>query len=370
MDTYHAGLYLHIPICRSKCPYCDFYSLRASQGVEEKYLSALINKIKSLSRIYYNSFNSVYIGGGTPSVLGTQALSEIIKSVKDSFPIENDSEITVECNPFDAQKDDFDFELLAMAGVNRISMGMQSANDSERRTLGRLSNTSMVGKAVKRAQAAGIQNISLDLMLAIPDQTADTLKKSIDFCVETEAKHISAYLLKIEENTKFYQMRNSLNLPNEDAACNLYFTACDELEKAGYMQYEISNFAKAGFESRHNLKYWNCDEYLGIGPSAHSFWNKKRFYYERDIEKFISGNDPIDDGDGGSFEEYAMLRLRLTDGLIFDDVLKRLGHGIPEFMLDKARLFEKNGLTKVTPDRIALTREGFLVSNAIIAELL
>ncbi len=365
-----AGLYIHIPICRSKCPYCDFYSLRPLNGIDLQYTDALINTIKRLSEKYCRTFDTMYIGGGTPSALGSDALCRIIGTVKNSFSLSDNPEITVECNPFDAQKDDFNFTRLAETGVTRISMGMQSAIDGERRALGRLSNSQSVQKAVQRAHDAGIKNVSLDLMLAIPNQTVDSLKKSIDFCAQVGATHISAYLLKIEENTKFHQMSHSLNLPDEDETCEMYLTACEELEKLGYNQYEISNFSKPGFESRHNLKYWNCEEYLGIGPSAHSYFDGKRFYFERDIESFINGCEPVFDAVGGSFEEYAMLRLRLTDGLIFDDVFKRFGHGIPPTMLDTAKRFEKNGLMKVNDGQIALTREGFLVSNAVIAELL
>ena len=249
-------------------------------------------------------------------------------------------------------------------------MGMQSANDGERRALGRLSGRDDVSLAVRRARDAGIENISLDLMLAVPGQTVDSLRDSVAFCADAGVRHVSAYILKIEEGTRFFERRGELVLPDEDKTCELYLTACEELEKRGFMQYEISNFAKRSRESRHNLKYWNCEEYLGIGPSAHSFIGGGRFFFPRDTESFIANCEPVSDGEGGSFEEYLMLRLRLCEGLIFSEVKERFGHGVPENIIEKCERFSRAGLTVCDGEHIALTRRGFLVSNAVIAELM
>lgn len=362
------GLYIHIPFCRSKCPYCDFYSTRADDTAIERYTEALIRRIPALAHSYSAQFDTVYIGGGTPSVIGADRLSAILGA---AMPfVCGKCEVTVECNPFDAAKKGLDFSVLKSAGVNRISMGMQSANDSERRTLGRLSGREDVAQAVKNAQSAGIDNISLDLMLAIPNQTAASLKDSIRFCADLGVRHISSYMLKIEEGTQFYKNQNALSLPDEDESCELYLTACEELEKLGFMQYEISNFSLPGFESRHNLKYWDCGEYLGIGPAAHSFVGGKRFFFERDTEKFIDGCSPIPDGDGGSFEEYVMLRLRLCDGLVFEDAENRFGKGICEGIIRRAEPLVPLGLVSPDSKKLSLTRRGFLVSNSVIAEIL
>ncbi len=362
------GLYIHIPFCRSKCPYCDFYSTRADDTAIERYTEALIHRIPTLADEYRARFDTVYIGGGTPSAIGADRLCAILSA---AMPFTQDgSEVTVECNPFDGAKKDLDFSALKAAGVNRISMGMQSANDSERRALGRLSGREDVASAVKKAQSAGIDNISLDLMLAIPNQTKDSLKESIKFCADLGVRHVSSYMLKIEEGTQFFKKQDTLSLPDEDESCELYLTACEELEKHGFMQYEISNFASPGFESRHNLKYWDCGEYLGIGPAAHSFVGSRRFYFERDTEKFIGGCLPVDDGDGGSFEEYVMLRLRLCDGLVFEDAENRFGKGICEGIIRRAEPLVPLGLVERNTKRIRLTRQGFLVSNAVIAELI
>ncbi len=256
---------------------------------------------------------------------------------------------------------------LAKAGVNRISMGMQSAVDKERKGLGRLSDAAQVKKAVGLIKSYGIDNISLDLMLGIPYQTEESLKESIDFIIEQDVKHISAYILKIEEGTPFSQM--SLPLPDEDEVCDLYLQAADYLEKHGYRQYEISNFAKEGFKSRHNLRYWHCEEYLGIGPSAHSFIGGERFYFPRDFKAFIENPTPVYDGTGGDEDEYIMLSLRLTEGLTKKGYRERFQKDLPESIFEKAAALEKAGLLKITEEGIALTKEGFLLSNSIITTL-
>ncbi len=357
------GLYIHIPFCNGKCPYCDFYSVTPDDETVKAYVEKVCEKITAENRIY----DTVYFGGGTPSLIGSQNIAKIL-SVINRTP---DCEVTLECNPSDtgAVNSDFDFELIARSGVNRISMGLQSANDAERKALGRRGGCDDVERAIARAKKAGISNISLDLMLGVPDQTAESLKKSIEFCKNSGAKHVSAYILKIEEGTPFHKIKNSLILPDEDETCDLYLLAASELEKAGFCQYEISNFSQKGYESRHNLKYWRCEEYLGIGAAAHSFADGRRFYYERSIADFINGASHVDDGEGGSEEEYIMLALRLTEGLIFEEYEKRFGKEIPDSIIAKAKSLEKHGFVKVTEDNISITTNGFLVSNSIISEL-
>ena len=293
---------------------------------------------------------------------------EIISCVRKS----DSCEVTVECNPSDLCESWSEkyMQALALSGANRISMGMQSAVDAERKALGRRAGQNEVKRAVELVKQAGIDNFSLDLMLGVPNQTVDSIKQSIEFCAESGAKHVSSYLLKIEQGTPFAKVEHLLDLPDEDECCDMYLAACEVLEEYGYKQYEISNFAIPGYESRHNLIYWDCREYVGIGASAHSFFDRKRYYYERDAQKFIDGAPPVDDGDGGSFEEYVMLRLRLTEGLKSELIKARFGFDIPPEMLERARFYEKNGMAKVTESSISLTPKGFLVSNTIIADLL
>lgn len=357
---------MHIPFCRSKCPYCDFYSVRADDSIKMQYVSALKNRISAEMSVLECKADTLYIGGGTPSVLGARKLSEIVKSA--SPFLYSDAEITVECNPY-ALSADF-FKELAQSGVNRISMGLQSANDGERRSLGRLSNAETVKNAVCNAQNAGINNISLDIMLGVPHQTEKTLSKTLDFCISLGVPHISAYILKLEEGTWFYKNQSSLALPDDDAVADFYLQTCDTLEKNGIMQYEISNFAKPDFESRHNLKYWHCEEYLGLGPAAHSFFNGKRFYFERDLNAFLCGAKPVADGNGGDFTEYAMLRLRLSVGLLNSEVVKRFGHSISDEIIKKSAFFADNGFMELSSDGLRLTKKGFLLSNSILAEIL
>jgi len=281
-----------------------------------------------------------------------------------------DAEITLECNPSDLAQDAFDLPIAVDAGVNRVSLGLQSAAEGERRALGRQGDLATVEAALRRVRAAGICNFSLDLMLGIPGQTAQSLMESIRFCAAQEAAHISAYLLKIEEGTPFFAQKESLNLPNEEQTAQRYLSACEMLEEASYAQYEISNFARPGKASRHNLAYWDGREYLGLGPAAHSFLAGERFYYPADLAAFSADAQPVSDGAGGDFEEYAMLRLRLSEGLTQQGTRERFGQDIPACIIEKAGRFAKQGLLRQDDNGIALTTQGFLLSNHIIGELL
>ena len=356
------GLYIHIPFCVSKCNYCDFYSGAYSSDLFEKYVDAVIRELENYKGI---KVSTLYLGGGTPTVLGERNLKKLLEQVFATFEISG--EATLEANPADDLYDVF--KTAKSLGINRISLGVQSAVESELKTLGRRHSAADVIKTVEDINKVGIDNYSLDLMLGIPDQTTKTLQKSVEFLVSLNPKHISAYLLKIEEGTPFFKMQNSLNLPDGDQAAELYLKAVDLLEENGFSQYEVSNFAKAGFEAKHNLKYWNCEEYIGIGPSAHGFLDGKRYYYERDLNGFIDNPTPVFDDDGGGFCEYIMLKLRLAKGLKFKDFEKRY-FKLPKEFFAKAETFQKLGLVNLTEENLSLTKNGFLVSNTIISELL
>ncbi len=361
------GLYLHIPFCRSKCPYCDFYSFSSDEIQKDQYTEILNKRILSSSSTLQRKCDTLYLGGGTPSVLGAENLATLVNTCKKNF-LTNNAEITVECNP-NGLNEDF-FKVLFDCGVNRISMGLQSAVDSERRVLGRLSNRNQVENAVKTAQRVGFQNITLDVMLGIPNQTEISLNETLDFCISLGIPHISAYMLKLEENTHFYKNQHKYNFPDDDLTADLYLQMCETLESNNIMQYEISNFSKKGYESQHNLKYWHCEEYLGLGPSAHSFLDGKRFYFDRDFNNFISGCSPIHDGSGGDFTEYAMLNLRLCEGLQNQKVIERFGHNIPNEIYEKSKIFIDNGYMISNENGLALTRKGFLMSNTILSKIL
>lgn len=340
-----AGLYFHIPFCRSKCPYCDFYSVKYSADLADTYTDRVCDEIKK----YSGSFDTIYFGGGTPSIINPELIGRIINTARSQFDISADSEITVECNP--SKNLEPDFEKYVSFGVNRISLGMQSARNEERFALGRSAGQAEVAKAVRDAKKAGITNISLDVMLGTPKQTIDTLDETFEFIDKMQVTHISAYMLKLEEGTRFYEMRDRLPLPDEDIVSKMYLKTVSALADMGFLQYEISNFSKAGFESRHNLKYWMLCDYLGIGASAHSFWDGRRFYYDRSF-------NIVDDGDGGSEEERVMLGLRLSKGISRSFVHKDYSN------------FVKLGLIRELGENISLTPQGMLVSNYIISELL
>ena len=340
-----SGLYFHIPFCKSKCPYCDFYSVKYDEELAVRYTDEIIQIMKQ----YQGSFDTVYFGGGTPSVISAELIGKIFNEARRQFYIAPDSEITIECNPSKDLCEDF--VKYAEYGINRISLGMQSARNEERFALGRSAGRVQVEKAIADARRAGIENISLDLMLGTPKQTLDTLDESLDFIKSVGVPHISAYMLKIEQGTRFFEMREKLILPNEDETCEMYLKVVDSLSAMGLTQYEISNFAKNGCESRHNLKYWNLVPYLGIGKSAHSFWQGERFYYDRDFKK-------ISDGTGGCRDEKIMLGLRLNKG-----IEKSL------IDVDYSELV-KAGLLVDGNDRISLTPQGMLVSNYVINYLM
>lgn len=360
------GLYIHVPFCNGKCPYCDFYSVASNNKLLDQYTNAVCNTISYYAKRIPRSINTIYFGGGTPNLLLEKNICTILDSIKDNFKLLI-PEITMEVNP---SFENIDFKFLHDNGVNRLSIGLQSANMNELKLLGRKHSVFDVINTINQARNAGIYNISLDLMLCIQDQTLHSLFESIKFCKDQNIQHVSAYMLKIEENTPYFFNLDKLKLKNEDEQREIYLFACKELEKAGFIQYEISNFCKPGFESKHNLKYWNCDEYLGIGPAAHSFINGKRFYYPRSIENFLNFEPATFDCKGGDVKEYLMLKLRLNSGVNATEFLNRFGFKLSQKYFDNAKKYEKYGLVCVDRENICLTCKGFLVSNSLIAEIL
>ncbi len=367
------GVYIHIPFCNSKCPYCDFYSYRCKREEQEKYIDSLIDEINRLRRteeFLKGDFvaDTLYIGGGTPSVLSGDDLDRIITAAKKRFNIGNSSEITVECNP--SSPIESLIPCFRKNGVNRVSLGMQSAVDSERRTLGRTADKKRITEVIKLLKDNGIDNISLDIMLGTPSQTSETLKETLDFAIGCQVKHISAYILKIEDGTFFDTHKERYDFPDDNAVCDLYEQCADTLEKAGFSHYEISNFAIPGYESRHNTKYWELGNYLGIGAAAHSYIDGKRFYFLSDTESFIKGEKAIFDSFGGDSEEYIMLKLRLKKGLNLSELKKLYGEKSAERINKKAPLFKEQGFVNFDGENLSLTRKGLLISNSIIAELI
>ena len=367
-DKKPLGLYLHIPFCQRKCAYCDFYSAFYGEEQLNSYTKGLISQIKAWGgRLCRPLVDTVYFGGGTPSLLGERIIP-IIGAVKGAFAVSDGAEITLEINPAGNSK-----EILSAAkkaGVTRLSIGAQSGNNEILSLLGRTHKAEDTLNTVKAARKMGFDNISLDLMIGLPDSDLSTLKADLDFVLSAEPDHISAYILKTEKNTLFYKKRDSLNLPDEDETAEQYLYMCRYLEDKGFSHYEISNFAKEGNEGKHNLKYWHCEEYLGIGPSAHSFLDGERFYYPRDSRAFLRGEPPVSDGKGGSEEEYIMLALRLKEGLCFKEYRERFGKDLNDSIKKAALPLYNAGLLNVNDDSISLTDRGMLLSNSIITNLL
>jgi len=368
------GLYLHIPFCRRKCDYCDFYSVAATDDKARQYTQALIAHLEEAAGIVHSQIETVYIGGGTPAMLGIKNLSLLLGTVRKLFKLAANPEITVELNPESTDK--ALLKSLKKAGCNRISIGIQSAVDDELKRLGRLHSFEDAKKAFKIAREVGFKNISVDLMYGIEGQTADSLAYSLSEILSLDPEHISCYGLKVEENTPLWRRREKAELPDDDAQAVFYETVCETLGRAGYTHYEISNFAKPGYDSRHNLKYWRLEPYLGFGPGAHSDFGGRRFSYVRSVDAYIegikNGGEIIDYMEDVPQKEraaeYLMLRLRLSEGFAPSEYMRLFSKNF-EPIEAKLREYEEQGLARYD-GRWALTTKGFLLSNSIISSLI
>ena len=314
--------------------------------------------------------DTIYFGGGTPTLLTLSQFNQVFDSLKANFKIADNCEITTEANPksIDRQK----LFALRELGFNRLSIGMQSANDNELKALGRIHGFDDFRKIFGDARAAGFENISADLMYGIPEQTKESFCHSIDALISMSPEHISSYCLTVEENTPFYKRRDSLALPSEDTVSDMYCLMSARLAEHGYKKYEISNFSRIGYESRHNNKYWLLDNYIGLGASAHSCFDGIRFAHSRDIDAYISGEntfEQIEENDKRvQMNEYVMLGMRLCRGISFGEFKARFK---AEF------LSEFDGLVKFAPEFVQVdkngcrfTDKGMLVSNYILSEVL
>ena len=368
------GLYIHVPFCRRKCPYCDFYSLGdTDEQTRDRYAAALCSQLRLWGHARsFAPFDTIYFGGGTPPLLGARNLSAVLDAAARYLPLASDVEVTLEANP-ESLTDAVLADCIA-AGVNRLSIGLQSAVEAERALLGRRHTNEQVRRVLASSVRLGCGNLSVDVMVALPGQTAAALEQTLRFVGTLPVRHLSAYLLKVEPGTPF--AGRTLALPGEDEAAVLYEQLVAGAAAMGFAQYEISNFAAPGYASRHNCKYWDCMPYLGLGPAAHSFLNGRRFYYPRDLEAYCRTPDQlcpaVDDGPGGDLEEYVLLRLRLTAGLTAAGLERRYGVSAARFAAWTAALrpLGEAGYLTAEGERLALTPRGFLVSNAVIAAVL
>ncbi len=374
------GVYIHIPFCRSKCPYCDFCSFPRPQGdVMRAYTDELIRRIRAAGRdAAGRAVDTVYFGGGTPTVLSADCVRDLTDAVRAAFTVLPDAEITVEGNP--ATADRAILSAWRAGGVNRLSLGAQSASAKELSALGRLYRWADVEHTVADARAAGIENINLDFMLGIPHQTPASLADTLARALSLAPTHLSAYTLMLEEGTPFARRgRAALGLPADadeadDRAVALWEQASATLTAAGFEHYEISNYARPGHRSRHNLHTWQCRDYLGLGVAAHSCMNGVRFGQSRDLDAFLRGEDITEFREVLTHDdrvtEFIMLALRLSDGIGEADFAARFGTDFWDTYGDRCRPLLQNGLVERDGGRIRLSERGFPVSNAVIAEII
>lgn len=357
------GLYIHVPFCRSKCGYCDFYSL-TRENLRADYVNRVVQEIHAYRESGITA-NTLFIGGGTPSLLTETEVDELISACREVFSLAG--EITMEANP-DSVSPEY-LKALHRLGVNRISFGAQSGVNRELQALGRRHNAAQIEQAVSWAREAGFENLSLDVMLGIPYQTSESLASTLRFMTSLHPEHLSCYLLKIEEGTPFYRQHAENLCADEDRTADFYLQTVETLQQSGYLQYEISNFARAGYKSQHNLKYWRCEEYLGFGAAAHSFFEGRRFYHSASLEDYLSSPNfaVFSDGEGGGIEEQILLRLRLTEGLLLSSIPDQEK---AQLLLQRSAKYQTNGLIKWESGRLFFTPKGFLVSNTVLADLL
>ena len=371
------GIYIHIPFCRSKCDYCDFYSLAGREERMDDYQRALLAHLKESAFAARGfSVDTVYFGGGTPSCYGAKRLKELLSAVKKYYKVEKEAEITLEANP-----DSVDFKslkALRRAGFNRISMGLQSACPAELEAVHRPHTVAQGDEAVAAARKAGFANLSLDLIYGLPTQTVSSWQNTVEHVLTLEPEHLSCYGLKVEEGTRLAQrVAGGEALPGDDLQADMYLWTVERLEQLGYRQYEISNFARPEFMSRHNLKYWTLGEYAGFGPGAHSDLGDVRYSYVRDLDAYclgveaqgdiLSENERIPPRERDV--EYLMLGLRLAKGVSRQEFEYRfrLPFGPVQAALER---FERSGHAVLRSGRWHLTPEGFLLSNQIIGQCL
>ena len=371
------SIYIHVPFCVRKCEYCDFYSL-CDLSLREDYVEALIAQIKDFRSEAKNKLvDTIYFGGGTPSLLTGEEILRILKTVRSVFRVSDDAEITMEANPgtLDPEK----LSAYHTAGVNRLSLGLQSADSRELKRLGRIHTREEFENSFLLARLEGFQNINVDIMYAIPNQTEQTLSATLDYVIALDPDHISFYGLKIEPETPFGRDENiEASLPVEDTQADMYLNSAQKLEEAGFLQYEISNFSKPGFECRHKLKNWKCQDYIGFGPAAHSLFEGTRFSYKKEIRSFIA--DPLQRGNLiDVFEEqteediakqFVMLGFRLRLGIDVEEYAARFNDDFEARYLEKMTPFIEKQYILPTKTGYRLSRQGLLISNYILSELI
>ena len=378
LDKAPLGIYIHVPFCRSKCQYCDFYSLSVKDDkLMDGYLSAICAHIREAGALAPGyKVDTIYFGGGTPSFFGAEGMATILTTIRRNFDVDNNAEITFEANP-DSVSDKL-LSRLRAEGFNRVSLGIQTDDDEVLKKLGRPHSYAQAMSAFHRIRKAGFRNISVDLMYGLPGQTLSAWQSTLENVLTLNPEHISCYGLKLEPGTPMYDYRDYAKLPDDDAQADMYLAAVEILKSHGFRQYEISNFARKGLYSRHNMKYWTGGEYLGFGPSASSDFAGKRFTLVRSLPAYIKGireqgiiidevqEIPMRERAG----EYLMMRLRTVSGISAEDYERMFLLSFEPIAEQLERNRQLGYAARTEDNRWHLTPKGFLISNTIISDLL
>lgn len=380
MQSQPVSLYFHIPFCKIKCVYCDFYSVVKRDEQIPLFIQSLLKEFHASRSILnrYPAIETIYLGGGTPSMLSGNQVKEILDTVANTLPLLSNAEITLEANPGEV-----DFQRLQAyreAGVNRMSFGLQSFDDHQLASLGRLHRSAQNVPVVTMARKAGFDNVSVDLLFHLPDQTLDDFKSDLRRMVDLEVEHISVYSLTVEKNTPLFQyvQDGRVRMTPDDLDAEMYVLLCEEMAAAGYEQYEVSNFCQPGFHSRHNSNYWNGRHYLGYGPSAHSYDGQYRWWNVRDLSKYLnhirSNNNPVEENEHlGKVTlqyEYLLTRLRTSAGISLNEWEQRFNEPFPERLQHYFRelIIVHPDWLNSTRDGWRLTTQGWLFNDSIIQE--
>ncbi|WP_409228600.1 radical SAM family heme chaperone HemW [Gudongella sp. SC589] len=374
-----AGLYIHIPFCERKCHYCDFTSVPGNNDLMDRYVERLIKEISMASDTYEDiNIGTIFIGGGTPSILHENKIADIMDAVRRDFSLDTHAEVTIEINPGTLTVDKA--ISYRASGINRASVGIQSMNNGILKTIGRIHSEEQVLTTVENLRRAGFENINGDIMFGLPHQSIEDFLQTLDKVISLELEHISMYGLILEENTPLYRWYNRglVCMPDEDEERVMYHTAIDSLEFGGYRQYEISNFAKEGFECRHNLGYWKLRPYIGVGLSSHSSISGRRYWNSSNFSDYFNKLDrgilPIAGDETISRDlmeaEYMILGIRLNEGISIEDYEKRFNTSFMGKYGEVINNHTKSGLIQLDDGTIRLTRKGMDLSNQVEIDFL
>ena len=374
------GIYIHIPFCKQKCFYCDFCSFANKNEMQGKYVETVINEIKNITHKEKYTVTTIYLGGGTPSILNPNYIKNILQEIKSSFEILDDAEITIEINPGTVNEEKL--KRYKEYGINRLSIGLQSANDKILKNIGRIHDYKQFEETFFYARKCGFRNINVDLMIGLPTQAIEDVKQTLEKIIQKNPEHISVYSLIIEEGTIIEKLinENKLQLPDEETERIMYWTVVNKLKENGYNQYEISNFSKKTYESKHNTNCWKQKQYIGLGTSAHSYLNKKRYSNTNNIEEYIkniqenniSKNITIheEQTEESTMNEYMLLGLRMIQGININEFKQKFKTDPTIKYKEILEKLQKENLIQITKTSIKRTKPGIDFGNIVWEEFI